>query len=459
MKSEQVAVAVRSPNPYVTGSVQTQQSGVPTGQKPSLLTPAPSHNNLPTSMTAGRAPCGAAPYTGANGAEKLELALFRLAAVLEKNSPDLSKMANFDKTEQLADAISLAASNMAQGQIDMSDEADPASACCEEGGSTALKADGTPFLQLTETNLTMLNTIFNQCDTEGDGDLNQTEVIRLLRKIGYGSLETDELVRIMHKMDTDDGGTISVEEFVDGIDNIMSKFPDDATRLREFWANNTIKVGFAGTTWRPYENTIWLMNGGVMIMTVGVIMVAIVYFSFILVPLTMAYVLTFLFGPLYDVFYQRPLLCMGSRLCYEPQKDHVIEVPGSREKIGAKPDSEDTCCAVGDHGYLYDEQKHDHRGLPWKTSYCGCFQRGCMELIFLGRLPSALALLVCLLVAGGIVGGVAFAIAAQFTRITDDKIFMTKLNDVRDEIRDTLANDYGMVGRVHACFRRFVGCF
>jgi hypothetical protein len=372
-----------------------------------------------------------------NSSDTLELALHRLAAALEKNTPDLSKVANSGKNQQLIAAISMAANNLNQGA-----ELGATDAVCDQG---ALKADGSPFLQLTDKNLKMLNTIFNQCDTEGDGDLNQTEVIRLLRKIGYGSLETDDLIKIIQKMDADNGGTISVEEFMDGIDNLMAEFPDDAARLRDFWANNTIKVGFAGTTWRPFENTIWMMNSGIMIMTVACITVGVVYFSFILIPLTMAYLLTFLLGPLYDVFYQRPLLCMGCQVCYEPLKDHVIEVPGTRDMVGQKEDSEDICCKVGDHGYLYDEDKKDYRGLPCGASYCGCFQRGCMELIFLGRLPAALALLVCLLVAGGICFGVAFQIADQFTAITDDKLFMGKLYDVRDEIREVLAVDYEMV--------------
>ena len=40
-----------------------------------------------------------------------------------------------------------------------------------------------------------------------------------------------------------------------------------------------------------------------------------VYFDFLLIPMTMAYLLTFLLGPLFDFFYQRPLLCFGFRCC------------------------------------------------------------------------------------------------------------------------------------------------
>ena len=47
--------------------------------------------------------------------------------------------------------------------------------------------------------------------------------------------------------------------------------PAKCAYLREFWETNTIKVGYAGTTWRRMENTIWLMNVGVTIITVGVI--------------------------------------------------------------------------------------------------------------------------------------------------------------------------------------------
>ena len=46
--------------------------------------------------------------------------------------------------------------------------------------------------------------------------------------------------------------------------------------LRDFWANNTIKVGYAGTTWRPMANAIWLMNAGVTVITLGVIVCGVV---------------------------------------------------------------------------------------------------------------------------------------------------------------------------------------
>jgi hypothetical protein len=40
-----------------------------------------------------------------------------------------------------------------------------------------------------------------------------------------------------------------------------------------------------------------------------------VYFRFILVPLTMAYFLTFLLGPVIDLLAQRPLICVGQVCC------------------------------------------------------------------------------------------------------------------------------------------------
>lgn len=111
-----------------------------------------------------------------------------------------------------------------------------------------------------------------------------------------------------------------------------------------------------GTTWRKEGNIVWIMNNGIMIMTVSVVFGALVYFAFVLgastashalirrvgfyihvcmpgtaggsilsmrcrpayrtaVPMTMAYFLTFLLGPLLELFNARPLICCGRVNC------------------------------------------------------------------------------------------------------------------------------------------------
>eukprot|EP01052_Picozoa_sp_SAG31_P029731 SAG31_NODE_2980_length_4829_cov_3.156237_2_plen_150_part_00 len=106
---------------------------------------------------------------------------------------------------------------------------------------------------------------------QGDGDLNQTEVIRLLKKIGFSDLSDEAMQELIYKFDEDNSGTINVDEFIAGVNALMSADEQQSEYLKEFWANNTIKVGFAGTTWRPMANVLWLMNMGVTIIALGVI--------------------------------------------------------------------------------------------------------------------------------------------------------------------------------------------
>jgi len=51
------------------------------------------------------------------------------------------------------------------------------------------------------------------------------------------------------------------------------------------------------------------------VLVLGIITVILVHFIFILVPLTLAYFLTFLLTPLMNVFEQRPLECRGKSCC------------------------------------------------------------------------------------------------------------------------------------------------
>ena len=89
-----------------------------------------------------------------------------------------------------------------------------------------------------------------------------------------------------------------------------------------------LKLGYAGTTWRHIGNIAWLSNQGIMILTCLAILQSLIYFRFVLVPLVMAYFLTFLLGPIHDVLIQRPLLCNGFVLCDAPQANSTCIRPG-----------------------------------------------------------------------------------------------------------------------------------
>jgi hypothetical protein len=76
-----------------------------------------------------------------------------------------------------------------------------------------------------------------------------------------------------------------------------------------------MKVGFGGTTWRKAEDATWILTNCGVIAVCGLLMSAVIYFRFMLVPMTMAYFLTFVLGPIIDFVSQRPLVCLGHVYC------------------------------------------------------------------------------------------------------------------------------------------------
>eukprot|EP01052_Picozoa_sp_SAG31_P033913 SAG31_NODE_3894_length_3774_cov_2.376599_2_plen_332_part_00 len=166
----------------------------------------------------------------------------------------------------------------------------------------------------------------DQFDTDRTGRLSQLEVKRMLRAIDL--FETpEELIEVTRAIDDDNSGTIEKAEYLAYVDQRCAESAVFFASFRE--RSRVTKLGFDGTTWRSSANITWLMGEGVMILTSLAVLAAVVYFSFILVPLTMAYFLTFLFGPIQDILIQRPLVCAGLIVCDKPcvrpgyQREHV----------------------------------------------------------------------------------------------------------------------------------------
>ena len=78
------------------------------------------------------------------------------------------------------------------------------------------------FHCLDELSVSALQALFDIVDTDGSGDLSQSEVIKLVKKLGmYTSQEDcDELIR---QMDTDNSGSIDFGEFSSSIDLRMER--------------------------------------------------------------------------------------------------------------------------------------------------------------------------------------------------------------------------------------------
>ena len=165
---------------------------------------------------------------------------------------------------------------------------------------------------LSITDIELQDVLFGYFDTDGTGDLGVGEMGRMFSAVNLFDTR-EELVSLIKQMDDDNSGTISKDEYIQFIDKKCASDPDFHASFTSHC--RSAKLGYDGTTWRNHANIDWLSSQGVLILMWLSILAAIIYFRFILVPMTMAYFMTFVLGPIQDVLIQRPLLFRSIVCC------------------------------------------------------------------------------------------------------------------------------------------------
>jgi len=157
---------------------------------------------------------------------------------------------------------------------------------------------------------------------------------------------------------------------------------------------------------RKPQAVMWTIQTSMNIIAVLVVGAALQYLKFMLVPLLMAYFVTFLQAPFLDLFEQRPLLC-GAKVTEEtkelPEKEQIKE--------------ENRFC---------DKTLNNMRlKLPREKRGNGSLKGCTIDLILMGKLPHGLAILATL---GVSVGGIAFMlsiIAGSFATFAKEQSCLT----------------------------------
>jgi len=150
----------------------------------------------------------------------------------------------------------------------------------------------------------------------------------------------------------------------------------DAPQLDEV---ASVRLGAMGTRrWKRGE-IIWAANNGLSFIAVSVGITALIYFEFVLAPLTISYFMTFLLAPVMNVFEHRPFVCGKTYVC-EPL-DH---------SSGAK--NED-----GEMEFKYSSPLLEDNKIPSEDG--GGFKfAGCMFFLFrYGAMGHGMALLACII--------------------------------------------------------------
>ncbi len=209
-------------------------------------------------------------------------------------------------------------------------------------------AAGRRWMNITAAGLGNLRRHFDVVDHDQSGELSYVEIDKMLRGVGLGGEEVRAQIVADLKKDDDDGGGTSFDEFARWFNTMITNndsvesdvtFSSETVEALQEMQTSMRKVGYGGTSWRTFQNTIWLLTQAVMIMCGSTIFVGIVWFRFILVPMTMAYFLTFLIGPIIDVMTQRPLILLGRVYCKinKLPADRAEEAWRNKKGTGKKP--------------------------------------------------------------------------------------------------------------------------
>jgi predicted PurR-regulated permease PerM len=291
----------------------------------------------------------------------------------------------------------------------------------------------------------VLEAYFNQFDDDGGGDLAQSEIINLMIRLNVVS-DKLKAIELMERMDENNDGSVDMDEFLDAMDQVVEWgiMTQDAF---DTMVETRVKFGFAGTTWRMQANVIWIMNAGVMIMTTTVVLCLLIYFAFILIPLTMAYLGTFLLGPLMDFLYQRPLIVCKKVICAE---DHYTPQEAKHEWSKAHGDALLPTKRDGSMDHTHKDfpiKSRQFNAIPWRdgespgSEKCRALQIVGSECVQWGKVPFVCALLLTLIIAASVLGGVIYFSLVQMHELGDDEAFMDEVYRMRDDFNKDAQTD------------------
>lgn len=254
-------------------------------------------------------------------------------------------------------------------------------------------------LEMSDAQIYQAKNFFVMADMTQVGYLSRysfTELLKILR------IEVDEDTQnsMFEEMDTNGDNQIEFDEF------LVATMKHIGDEMREVADN--IKMGAMGTTRWDGDSILWCGNNVLIMIAISVVVVGLMYFNFILVPLTTSYFLTFLLSPVMDLFESRPYSIIGGRVTLVPCSPYTKE---SNYKEFGNETRQNT--------------KHPStvQGLQW----------GLTDILIYAKLPHALSVLLTLVVAIGTLVGVAMMVGSEVGKIMEDEEFMDALEEFVDD--------------------------
>ena len=165
---------------------------------------------------------------------------------------------------------------------------------------------------ISDEDIDRFKVCYSMADIEHLGFLGRRQFLDLLKLIGQDAvLEEPELIdNMFQEMDEDGDGQIEFPEFVRAMVNHIGM--DTLEEIAD------IELGSQGTRKWSRGEIHWSANTGLILISIGVVIAGLSYFSYILVPLMLAYFLTFLVSPIMNLLEHRPLKNGKCDPGYEP---------------------------------------------------------------------------------------------------------------------------------------------
>lgn len=243
-------------------------------------------------------------------------------------------------------------------------------------------------LDLTDDRVHDLKKIFAIANQNETGVIGRKQFQDLMDLLCMRPTE-EELDKMMLEMDENGDGEIEFEEFAVAL---VHTYDDDMLSDAAATA-----IGARGTTMWERGEIIWAINTNIVILCISMQTCLLLFFDFILMPMTLAYFMVFLLLPLLNVFSKRPL---NDKLSCGPPADR-------------KPEDESivTCCT---------------------------------DIFTLGKVPVGLGVILTLLVFFGTLIFLVQLVIGELTEFLDDPEIQDNLDQLKIDF-DTYLNDSGLV--------------
>lgn len=146
---------------------------------------------------------------------------------------------------------------------------------------------------LTEAEIDRFKVVYAMADPTHVGYLGHRQFTDMLKMLNI-EVDAETLAVMFTEMDENDDGEIDFDEFVPSMVHHID--PEALDVLDQ------IRIGGLGTRMWSRGEILWAANTGLILTSGGVCLAGLIYFNFMLVPLTISYFMVFLFGPIMDFF-------------------------------------------------------------------------------------------------------------------------------------------------------------